>query len=122
MIRRPPRSTRTDTLFPYTTLFRSVAMTFMLLVFGQIPINDALLARITKTEYRSRIFAVRFVIALGASGIAVPSIAVMHCTVDFAGRFLPNFAIAAPQPPDVPLLHPTRGAEPASSPPAVYVQ
>src|SRR3546814_3550535 len=25
MIRRPPRSTRTDTLFPYTALFRSVA-------------------------------------------------------------------------------------------------
>src|SRR3546814_8445165 len=25
MIRRPPRSTRTDTLFPYTTLFRSMA-------------------------------------------------------------------------------------------------
>src|SRR3546814_11782552 len=25
-IRRPPRSTRTDTLFPYTTLFRSVAL------------------------------------------------------------------------------------------------
>src|SRR3546814_14699780 len=29
MIRRPPRSTRTDTLFPYTTLFRSVR--------GQLP-------------------------------------------------------------------------------------
>src|SRR3546814_19119065 len=27
MIRRPPRSTRTDTLFPYTTLFRSVGLT-----------------------------------------------------------------------------------------------
>src|SRR3546814_2204413 len=26
MIRRPPRSTRTDTLFPYTTLFRSVVV------------------------------------------------------------------------------------------------
>src|SRR3546814_11480248 len=26
MIRRPPRSTRTDTLFPYTTLFRSITM------------------------------------------------------------------------------------------------
>src|SRR3546814_19248419 len=26
MIRRPPRSTRTDTLFPYTTLFRSVRL------------------------------------------------------------------------------------------------
>src|SRR3546814_6115051 len=27
MIRRPPRSTRTDTLFPYTTLFRSLTKT-----------------------------------------------------------------------------------------------
>src|SRR3546814_8313199 len=27
MIRRPPRSTRTDTLFPYTTLFRSAGAT-----------------------------------------------------------------------------------------------
>src|SRR3546814_5486224 len=26
MIRRPPRSTRTDTLFPYTTLFRSLTL------------------------------------------------------------------------------------------------
>src|SRR3546814_2492043 len=26
MIRRPPRSTRTDTLFPYTTLFRSIVI------------------------------------------------------------------------------------------------
>src|SRR3546814_9297006 len=29
MIRRPPRSTRTDTLFPYTTLFRSVGADFL---------------------------------------------------------------------------------------------
>src|SRR3546814_9791334 len=28
MIRRPPRSTRTDTLFPYTTLFRSIPFAF----------------------------------------------------------------------------------------------
>src|SRR3546814_15472549 len=28
MIRRPPRSTRTDTLFPYTTLFRSAGAPF----------------------------------------------------------------------------------------------
>src|SRR3546814_9845086 len=28
MIRRPPRSTRTDTLFPYTTLFRSDKLIF----------------------------------------------------------------------------------------------
>src|SRR3546814_14366606 len=29
MIRRPPNSTRTDTLFPYTTLFRSVVRKFL---------------------------------------------------------------------------------------------
>src|SRR3546814_2129460 len=29
MIRRPPRSTRTDTLFPYTTLFRSLEVQFL---------------------------------------------------------------------------------------------
>src|SRR3546814_9076670 len=33
MIRRPPRSTRTDTLFPYTTLFRSGRRA---LVFGHL--------------------------------------------------------------------------------------
>src|SRR3546814_14071067 len=32
MIRRPPRSTRTDTLFPYTTLFRSLILTQVLAV------------------------------------------------------------------------------------------
>src|SRR3546814_15787553 len=37
MIRRPPRSTRTDTLFPYTTLFRSIAMkTFPRFVFAAL--------------------------------------------------------------------------------------
>src|SRR3546814_16945815 len=30
MIRRPPRSTRTDTLFPYTTLFRSLPDTIVM--------------------------------------------------------------------------------------------
>src|SRR3546814_5228499 len=30
MIRRPPRSTRTDTLFPYTTLFRSLTLSQIL--------------------------------------------------------------------------------------------
>src|SRR3546814_8044997 len=39
MIRRPPRSTRTDTLFPYTTLFRSIATSSP--VGGQIMVWDA---------------------------------------------------------------------------------
>src|SRR3546814_1286897 len=33
MIRRPPRSTRTDTLFPYTTLFRSTTRRRLALAF-----------------------------------------------------------------------------------------
>src|SRR3546814_7400190 len=34
MIRRPPRSTRTDTLFPYTTLFRSICAPIPLPMLG----------------------------------------------------------------------------------------
>src|SRR3546814_11039751 len=42
MIRRPPRSTRTDTLFPYTTLFRSVDRDFRRPVGeGLIGLHDA---------------------------------------------------------------------------------
>src|SRR3546814_5249221 len=38
MIRRPPRSTRTDTLFPYTTLFRSIAVACLQIApFGRQP-------------------------------------------------------------------------------------
>src|SRR3546814_2871190 len=35
MIRRPPSSTRTDTLFPYTTLFRSAVQRFVPIIVGQ---------------------------------------------------------------------------------------
>src|SRR3546814_4960855 len=34
MIRRPPRSTRTDTLFPYTPLFRSALLQIFVMYFG----------------------------------------------------------------------------------------
>src|SRR3546814_292518 len=40
MIRRPPRSTRTDTLFPYTTLFRSPLDEVRLLDFGIAKLLD----------------------------------------------------------------------------------
>src|SRR3546814_13917943 len=39
MLRRPPRSTRTDTLFPYTTLFRSDTHSVSECV-GAIPVGD----------------------------------------------------------------------------------
>src|SRR3546814_1294762 len=38
-IRRPPRSTRTDTLFPYTTLFRSISIFAIL---GAFSVNNSL--------------------------------------------------------------------------------
>src|SRR3546814_14775676 len=57
MIRRPPRSTRTDTLFPYTTLFRSaftcvaiVAMTAGLAWWGLLFIVIPTLAILTRDD------------------------------------------------------------------------
>src|SRR3546814_19826799 len=46
MIRPPPRSTRTDTLFPYTTLFRSVP--------GQGPARPEALGKACHAQYRQR--------------------------------------------------------------------
>src|SRR3546814_18603490 len=46
MIRRPPRSTRTDTLFPYTTLFRSDACRLGVGKFGNMAATQR--ARIVK--------------------------------------------------------------------------
>src|SRR3546814_5868608 len=43
MIRRPPRSTRTDTLFPYTTLFRSV------------PLQDVPIDEVIPAQWRSSV-------------------------------------------------------------------
>src|SRR3546814_11065746 len=47
MIRRPPRSTRTDTLFPYTTLFRSVLKAFVTEV-ERVHGKEGLLVRIAE--------------------------------------------------------------------------
>src|SRR3546814_12175433 len=43
MIRRPPRSTRTDTLFPYTTLFRSPEIIWPKLTGAEAHANGRLL-------------------------------------------------------------------------------
>src|SRR3546814_4229373 len=53
MIRRPPRSTRTDTLFPYTTLFRSLPVPDMPHVRGDDgPLTWFLLIHRAATEVR----------------------------------------------------------------------
>src|SRR3546814_15940085 len=54
MIRRPPRSTRTDTLFPYTTLFRSVHLPNRLYPHDGEAIPDNLPDRIGQEKTRTR--------------------------------------------------------------------
>src|SRR3546814_1744696 len=44
MIRRPPRSTRTDTLFPYTTLFRSPLLLTTLFTVGAVQADEVQVA------------------------------------------------------------------------------
>ena len=70
------------------------AVVFMLLVFGQIPINDALLSRITTERYRSRIYAMKFVLSFAVSAAAIPMVALLHETAGFDGLFLTMAGIA----------------------------
>ncbi len=71
-----------------------VACAFMLVVFGQIPINDVLLGRITKDEWRSRVFAARYVVTFTVLALAVPFIAWIHANWGFDTLFT-VLAIAA---------------------------
>src|SRR3546814_13219376 len=65
MIRRPPRSTRTDTLFPYTTLFRS----------GLKEDRDALLRVVAAWPIAS---ALAFALAyIAVTGLSLPGAAAM---------------------------------------------
>jgi MFS family permease len=55
-----------------------VAVAFMLAAFGQIPINDVLIGRVTKSEWRSRVFAARYVVTFSVMASSVPLIAWLH--------------------------------------------
>src|SRR6266581_137076 len=52
-----------------------VAVAMMFFVFGQIPINDAMIARYTAEAWRARAYAVRYVVSFTASALAVPLVA-----------------------------------------------
>src|SRR3546814_3207934 len=56
MIRRPPRSTRTDTLFPYTTLFRSPQIGF-----GIILAENVIKAALRQTHVQRHLSAFKAV-------------------------------------------------------------
>jgi MFS family permease len=68
-----------------------VSVAFMLVVFGQIPINDVLVARITRSEWRSRVFSFRYIITFSVAATAVPMIAGIHSS----GGFPVLFAVLA---------------------------
>ena len=59
-----------------TSLLVSIA--FMLVVFGQIPINDVLLGRVVRSEWRSRAYALRYLVTFSVMASAVPFIAWIH--------------------------------------------
>lgn len=64
-----------------------VAIGFMLAVFGQIPINDVLVGRIARSEWRSRAFALRYIVTFTVSASAVPLIAWIHTVWGFSVLF-----------------------------------
>jgi MFS family permease len=73
-----------------------VSLAFMLVVFGQIPINDVLVARATKSEFRSRVYALRYIVTFSVSATAIPLIAWIHTRWGFSTLFLVlAFAAAA---------------------------
>ena len=71
-----------------------VSIAFMLVVFGQIPINDVLLARVVRSEWRSRAYALRYLITFSVMASTVPLIAWIHRDWGFDRLFV-VLAIAA---------------------------
>ena len=72
-----------------------VSAAFMLVVFGQIPINDVLVGRATKSAWHSRVFALRYVVTFSTAAAAVPLIAWIHTRGGFSTLFLVLAAAAA---------------------------
>ncbi len=63
------------------------AICFMLAVFGQIPINDVLIGRIAQAEWRSRIYAFRYVVTFSVMALTLPFIAWVHAGWGFGLLF-----------------------------------
>ena len=65
-----------------------IAIAFMLVVFGQIPINDVLVGRVTKTEWRSRAYGLRYVIGFTVMASALPMVAWIYARWSFDALFV----------------------------------
>ncbi|MBF2760159.1 MAG: MFS transporter [Ectothiorhodospiraceae bacterium AqS1] len=64
-----------------------VATAFMLAVFGQIPINDVLVGRIARSEWRSRAYSIRYIVNFSVMATTLPLIAWIHATRGFGALF-----------------------------------
>ena len=71
-----------------------VSVAFMLVVFGQIPINDVLVGRITRSEWRSRVYSIRYIVTFSVMASTLPLIAGIHATWGFSVLFV-VMAVAA---------------------------
>ena len=69
-----------------------VAVIMMALVFGEIPIHDALIAQFTSDAWRSRVYAIKYVITLGVSALAIPLVSLTHRS---EGGFVTLFVLMA---------------------------
>jgi MFS family permease len=73
----------------------AAAFAVMVLVFGEIPIHDALVAYYADPAWRSRVYAVKYVLSFGVSAVAVPLVAFSHGTAGgFEWLFLALAALA----------------------------
>jgi MFS family permease len=64
-----------------------VAMGFMLAVFGEIPITDVLVGRVASGEWRSRAFALSYLVGFSVSALSLPLIAWVHGSWGFSVLF-----------------------------------
>jgi MFS family permease len=64
-----------------------VSIAFMFVVFGQIPINDVLVGRMARSEWRSRAYALRYVVTFSVMASAVPLIGWIHGNWGFSRLF-----------------------------------
>ena len=64
-----------------------VSLAFMLVVFGQIPINDVLVARIASSAWRSRLYAIRYIVTFSVMASTIPVIAGIYASWGFSALF-----------------------------------
>src|SRR3546814_14516622 len=92
MIRRPPRATRTDTLFPYTTLFRSQAVVLGILL--QLLIGPVGLGLIHADADRATALPIGLIamattpIGMAVLGVTRPDVARLLITAVAVGAFV----------------------------------